>query len=112
MREPGPKRQATFEPSTSPILSSLLTLACYVIGHLLWSFDLLQSHLTSTVGRTLCATVYYLLPNLGNFDIKGRIVHGLPVEPGEIGFAILYAMVYSAAVLLAACAVFQRKELP
>jgi hypothetical protein len=88
-----------------------MTLALYVIGHLLWSFDLLEAKLQSPAGRMLSRALYYLLPNLGNFDIKGEVVHGLPIAAGTVGFAALYLLLYGSAVLLAACAIFHGKEL-
>ncbi|HEU4403466.1 MAG TPA: ABC transporter permease [Candidatus Polarisedimenticolia bacterium] len=100
-----------FSCLSTPILSGVLTLALYVVGHLLWSFDLLQAKLTSVTGRVACRALYYLLPNLGNFDVKGDVVHGLPVGAGTVGFAALYLAFYGAAVLLLACAVFQGREL-
>src|SRR5262245_33230779 len=70
-----------FSCVSTPILASVMTLALYVIGHLLWSLDLLSARLTTESGRLVCRFLYYVLPNLGNFDIKGEVVHGLAVEP-------------------------------
>ncbi len=100
-----------FSCLSSPILSSVLTLALYAIGHLLWSLDLLKEKLTSSAGKAICAALYYLLPNLQNFDVKGQVVHGMPIDPAVPGFAALYLLLYGSAVLLGACAAFQRKEI-
>ncbi len=100
-----------FSCLSSPILSSVMTLALYVIGHLLWSLDLLKAKIVSPAGRAACTALYYLLPNLENFDVKGRVVHGLPIGAGAVGFALLYLIVYGTAVLTGACAIFQGKEL-
>jgi ABC-type transport system involved in multi-copper enzyme maturation permease subunit len=100
-----------FSCLSTPILSSVMTLALYVIGHLLWSLDLLSARLSTETGRMLCRVVYYLLPNLGNFDIKGEVVHGMAVAPGRLLWAAIYLMLYGSAVLWTACAVFDRKEL-
>ena len=100
-----------FSCLSNPIISCILTLALYVVGHLLWSFDLLKVRLTSAAGRFLCSVLYYALPNLGNFDIKGQVVHGLPVAPGTLPAAALYLVLYGGAVLCLACAVFQRREM-
>jgi ABC-2 type transport system permease protein len=100
-----------FSCLSTPILSSVMTLALYVIGHLLWSLDLLSARLSTETGRMLCRVVYYLLPNLGNFDIKGEVVHGMAVAPGRVLWAAVYLMLYGSAVLWTACAVFDRKEL-
>ena len=100
-----------FSCISNPILSSVMTLAFYGIGHMLWSLELLKGKLTGGAGRVLCDVLYYLLPNLGNFDIKGAVVHGQAVDAGMVGFAALYLVVYGSAVLFGACAVFQGKEL-
>ena len=100
-----------FSCLSSPILASVFTLCLYVIGHLLWSLDLLQAKLKGGAARALCDVLYYLLPNLANFDIKGQVVHGLPVAAGTLGLATAYLVLYGAAVLAVACAAFQRKEL-
>jgi ABC-2 type transport system permease protein len=100
-----------FSCLSSPILSSVMTLAFYVVGHLLWSLDLLKKRLVSETARVLCDALYLALPNLGNFDIKGEVVHGVAVPAATLAFAALYLLLYGGAVLLGACAVFQRKEL-
>ncbi len=100
-----------FSCLSTPILASVMTLALYIIGHLLWSLDLLSARLSSESGRVLCRTLYYLLPNLGNFDVKGEVVHGLSVSSGRVLWATLYLVVYGSAILWTACAVFERKEL-
>lgn len=100
-----------FSCLSSPILSSVLTLALYAIGHLLWSLDLLKEKLMSPLGRAVCGALYYLLPNLQNFDIKGQVVHGLPIDPAVPSFALVYLLLYGSAVLAGACAAFQKKEL-
>jgi ABC-2 type transport system permease protein len=100
-----------FSCMSNPIVSCILTLALYVVGHLLWSFDLLKARLDSETARRACAVLEALLPDLSHFDVKGRAVHGLPVTAGDMGFALAYLALYGGAVLLAACAVFQRREL-
>jgi hypothetical protein len=100
-----------FSCLSNPIISCILTLALYVIGHLLWSFDMLRERLTSPVSRALCRGMAWILPNLEHFDIKGEVVHGLEVPPGRLLFAALYLLLYGGAVLALACAAFERREL-
>jgi len=100
-----------FSCMSNPIVSCILTLALYVIGHLLWSFDLLKARLPSAAARAVCTVLQAVLPNLSHFDVKGQVVHGLPVGGGEMAFAFGYLALYGAAVLLLACAVFQRREM-
>jgi ABC-type transport system involved in multi-copper enzyme maturation permease subunit len=100
-----------FSCLSTPLLASVLTLSLYVVGHLLWSLKLLEARLVSEAGRALCRALYLLLPNLGNFDIKTEIVHGLAVDPARYAFAAAYLVLYGGAILAGACAIFQRREL-
>jgi ABC-type transport system involved in multi-copper enzyme maturation permease subunit len=100
-----------FSCLSNPIVSCILTLALYVIGHLLWSFDLLKARLVTGPGRALCSVLQILLPDLSHFDVKGPAVHGLPIPEGTVLFACGYLLVYGTAVLLLACAIFERKEM-
>jgi len=100
-----------FSCLSNPIISCLLTLALYVIGHLVWSLDLLRARLASGAAKAACTFLSLVLPNLAPFDIKGQVVHGVPVAPGSLAFAAGYLVLYGGAVLALACATFQRKEL-
>jgi len=100
-----------FSCMSNPIISCILTLALYVIGHLLWSFDLLKARLTSATARAICTVFQAVLPNLSHFDVKGQVVHGLPVSAGDMAFAFGYLALYGTAILLLACAIFQRREM-
>jgi ABC-type transport system involved in multi-copper enzyme maturation permease subunit len=100
-----------FSCMSNPIVSCVLTLALYVVGHLLWSFDLLKARLTSVAARHVCTLLEAVLPDLSHFDVKGRAVHGLPVTAGDMAFAAGYLALYGGAVLVAACMVFQRREM-
>src|SRR5206468_1109368 len=100
-----------FSCLSSPILASVLTLALWAIGHLLWSLRMLEARTPSAAGRALCRVLYVLLPNFANFDVKGEVVHGLSIAPGLVGYAALYLVLYGSAVLTGACLVFDRKDL-
>lgn len=101
-----------FSASVSPILAGMFTFGAYVAGS--FSGDLLRfSEIVE--GQSLQITMqafYYVLPNLEMFNLRAAAVHGLPMEPLRFVIAALYAVVYSAAVLLLAMAVFKRREFP
>ena len=100
-----------FSCLSNPIVSCILTLALYAVGHLLWSFDLLRARLAAPWARALCAGLQRLLPDLTPFDVKGQVVHGIPLPPGAVAYAFVYLALYGGAVLALACAAFQRKEM-
>jgi len=100
-----------FSCLSNPIVSCILTLALYVTGHLLWSFDLLRARVAAPWARVLCVTLQRVLPDLAPFDVKGMVVHGIPIPPERLGYALVYLVLYGGAVLGLACAAFQRKEM-
>ena len=51
-----------------------------------------------TAGR-LARGLYWVLPNLAQFDVKGDVVHGVPVPFAYMAFAIAYAALYIAMLL-------------
>ena len=54
--------------------------------------------------------LYYVLPNLAPFNVKAEVVYGMPVSASHLGFTLLYAAVYIAALLVAAVAIFRRRD--
>lgn len=55
--------------------------------------------------------LYYGLPNLRNFDVKDRVIHGDLVSASDLGWITLYALVYGGVVLFGAMAAFRAKDL-
>lgn len=99
-----------FSTFTTPILSSVFTLAVYVVGHLSWNLLALKERIASFWGKALCTLLYYLLPNLENFNIKNEVVHQLSVGWKTVFLAIGYGISYSVVILLLATLIVQRKD--
>lgn len=99
-----------FSSFSTPILSGLFAGTLWVVGHLTWSLKLLEDLVTGGVARGVIRFLYLFLPNLEHFNVRGRLVHGIPVSPDEVAFAVIYGIAYTALVLLAASAVFQRRD--
>ena len=99
-----------FSSFSTPILSTLFSLSLYVVGHLSWSLKLLQQRMPSAGGRAVCTLFYYLLPNLEIFNVKGEVVHRLPVPATLPLWAFLYLAGYGGAVLALACLILRRRD--
>ncbi len=99
-----------FSSFSTPILSAVFTMALYVTGHLSGGLLLLKDHLESGYSRWLCDGLYYLLPNLELFNLKHQAVHGLPLREGQLWLALIYGLLYAAAVFLLTVAVFRRRD--
>ena len=99
-----------FSSFSTPMLSALFAFSLYLVGHLSWSLNLLRDRLAGAAGKWVCRGLYLVLPNLEIFNIKGEIVHRMPLPPGLALWATVYLAGYGAAVLIAACWIFQRRD--
>jgi len=99
-----------FSCFSTPILSSIFTLAFYLIGHLSWGLETLIEKINSGLGRALARVLYALLPDLENFNIKTEIVHHLPIPSELFVFSFLYGFCYSVFILFLAVLVFRRRD--
>jgi len=99
-----------FSTFTTPTLSATFTLAIYVIGHLTDDLRVLGGKLQNVLTKGVLDGLYYVLPNLDYFNVKGQAVHGMPIEPSYLVSAVAYGMVYSAIILVLACVIFQRRD--
>lgn len=99
-----------FSSFSTPILSSIFTISLYLIGQVLWTFNLFKDKLVSTFERIVVYFFYYILPNLDKFNVKNDVVMKGGVDSFQVLNAGLYAVVYIAAVLILAILIFNRKE--
>jgi ABC-type transport system involved in multi-copper enzyme maturation permease subunit len=99
-----------FSTFTTPTLSATFTLAIYVIGHLTDDLRTLGAKLGESLTKTVLDGLYYLLPNLEYFNVKGQAVHGLPIEPSYLVSAVAYGATYTTILLILACLIFQRRD--
>ncbi|HHM23682.1 MAG TPA: hypothetical protein ENJ23_01415, partial [Bacteroidetes bacterium] len=100
-----------FSTFTSPLLSAILTLTVYVLGHLAPSIKIYTQLRPEESMNGLLLAIYHLVPNLGNFDIKTAVVDHLRLPPHTIEFAVLYGLAYISVLLIGTCLVFERKDL-
>lgn len=99
-----------FSCFSTPILSSLYSLAFYLIGHLSWSMETLIKKAKPGVAKTLLKILYTFLPDLENFNFKTEVVHNLPI-PGNIYLhSFLYGLFYSLFLLAIAMLIFHRRD--
>lgn len=99
-----------FSTFSTPALSALFTFCLYVIGH--FNADIRQYGASSSfwATRIVADVMYYLLPNLGNFDIIARTAHGQFLSGGVFLFSVIYGLTYSLALLLVSMLVFQKRD--
>jgi len=100
-----------FSAFTTPLLASLYTAGLYVVGHLTRDLRDLGATSNSEAVRTATAWLYRLLPDLEAFNLTIPAVHGLAISGTEVALAILYALAYGAALLVAAAWILERRDL-
>jgi ABC-type transport system involved in multi-copper enzyme maturation permease subunit len=99
-----------FSTFTTPTLSATFTLAIYIIGHLTDDLRALADKLHSDLTKVVLDGLYYTLPNLESFNVKGPAVHGIPIDPIYLVSTVAYGVTYSAVILILACVIFQRRD--
>ena len=99
-----------FSTFSSPLLATVLTLGLWVAGHFNSDLRNFENVVNAPAVAWLARVFYYVLPNLAPFDVKAQVVHGFPVAARHVMLTLLYAAVYSGAVLAAAVAIFRRRD--
>ncbi len=99
-----------FSCFSTPILSSIFSLAFYLIGHLSWGLETLIQKMEPGLGKVTAKILYTFLPDLENFNFKTEIVHHLPIPPQVLFFSTIYGIFYTVFVLFLAILVFRKKD--
>ncbi len=98
-----------FSTFTSATLSAIFTLAVYVIGHL--SGDLKEfARKLDDVSQMAVNAIYFTLPNLERFNLKGHVIHHLDFGMADMALTLAYGLTYAAFLLLLASVIFQRRD--
>ena len=99
-----------FSTFSSPLLSALLTSGLWVAGHFNGDLRQFEQVVDQPVVAWIARALYYVLPNLAPFNVKAEVVYGVPVSAAHVGFTLLYALIYISALLVAAVAIFRRRD--
>ena len=94
---------------TSATLSAIFTLATYVIGHLTADLKAFGEKMDEGM-RVVANGLYYVLPNLERFNLKGHVIHHIEVLGTDLSLIVAYGLTYVLFLLLAAGIIFQRRD--
>jgi len=64
----------------------------------------------SPVAAAIARGTYWILPNLGQFDVKTEVVHAVPVPLGYMAVSAAYGALYIATLLVVSILVFSRRD--
>jgi ABC-type transport system involved in multi-copper enzyme maturation permease subunit len=98
-----------FSSISSSGLSVVLTITVVLAGRL---SDVVRNmrDVAPGVPRWLIDGIYFALPNFQNLDFKNRVVYGDPVPWTDLGWATVYAAVYTTMVLGVAVTAFRSRD--
>ena len=99
-----------FSSFSTPILSAALTFGIFVVGHFSADLRNFDQVLDSPAAVALARGLYWVLPNLAQFDVKSQVVHGQPVSLGYLVMTTGYAALYTAMLLTIAVYIFSRRD--
>jgi ABC-type transport system involved in multi-copper enzyme maturation permease subunit len=99
-----------FSTFSTPMLSAAFTIGLFVVGHFSDDLRNFQQIVDSPAAAALARGLYWVLPNLAQFDVKAQVVHAQPVPLSYMLLAIAYGAVYVAIFLVAAMTVFARRD--
>jgi ABC-type transport system involved in multi-copper enzyme maturation permease subunit len=100
-----------FSCFSSPMLSTLYTLAIYLTGVFANDIHGIGEFTKSPAVLTVTRAIYYLVPNFHNFNAIATAAHGDPIPFALIWQNSLYAALYILLLLIASSAVFSRRNL-
>ena len=100
-----------FSAFSSPALSALLTFFVFVIGHFSADLKTLAGSMGSAPTRWVFAGLYYLLPNLNNYNAISPAAHGQAPGTRALAAAAVYGLIYIGVLLAATALVFSRRNL-
>ncbi len=100
-----------FSSFSSPALSALLTFFLFTIGHFSADLKTLAHSMGNTPARWLFTGLYYLLPNLANYNLITPASHGVLPEARAVITAVLYGLIYVGVLLAATTLIFRRRNL-
>jgi Cu-processing system permease protein len=99
-----------FSAFSTPMLSAALTFGLFIVGHFSTDLRNFDQVVASPAAARLARGLYWVLPNLAQFDVKSQVVHGQPVSAGYIAMTTGYAALYTAMLLTIAVYVFSRRD--
>ena len=100
-----------FSCFSSPMLSTLFTLGIYITGVFAEDIRGFGEITKNPIIEAATRVVYFLVPNFHNFNAIATAAHGQSIPFSLVWQNTLYAVLYVALVLLAASAVFSRRNL-
>jgi ABC-type transport system involved in multi-copper enzyme maturation permease subunit len=95
---------------TSPILGAVIVLAGYFFGHATGILIDMPPQLEGTSAEFIGRAIYFVTPNLSNFDIWQEYANGVDISQSYVAWTLLYGTVYTGFILYLATLAFENKD--
>lgn len=95
---------------TSPILGALVVFSIFVLGHATRVLIDLPPQFDGTAAKQVLKSIYYVVPNFSNFNIRAEAANGISVSAAYAAWAIIYGVLYTGLLLALASFIFERKD--
>ena len=99
-----------FSTFSTPMLSAALTFGFFLAGRFSADLRNFNQVVDSPAAARVAEALYWVLPNLGSFDVRSQVVHGQSVPLGYVVLTSAYGVLYIAALLVPAVVIFSRRD--
>lgn len=100
-----------FSSISTPILSGIFTFSIYVIGHFTNTLMEISHEMKGRFLKIFIKFIYYLLPNLENFNLRTVIVYDIKMPSEYYLFILIYGLIYIAVIMFSSCIIFEKRDL-
>jgi len=94
----------------SPILGAAIVMSGYVLGHATGILIDLPPQFAGTFMEKVMRGLYFVTPNLSNFDIWQEYANGIDISQKYVMWTVVYGVLYTGLVLYLATVAFRNKD--
>jgi ABC-type transport system involved in multi-copper enzyme maturation permease subunit len=99
-----------FSSFTTPILAAFFTGGLWMVGQLTRDLRSIGANSDVPSLRFMTEALFRALPDLRSFDLASEAAHLLPVSTSDVLLPLLYGLGYTTLILMAAVAIFERRD--
>ena len=99
-----------FSTFTTPVSSGIFSFFIYFIGHTSRDILVFAKLTKSEIIEVFARIIYFIIPNLSNFNLKAMAVHNVQFDRSFLYFSASYGVIYIIILLLISILIFSRRE--
>jgi len=99
-----------FSSFTTPTLSAIFALSFFFLGHLSPQLKFFGMKAKSNFLKYAALSIYYLLPNLENFNFKNSVLYGISFDFFHLMYVVVYWLVEICLLILITNIIFRRRD--